>query len=94
MDAAARPADGQSAGDQGLDRAAVGPRGRQGIVGYHQRRMDGTLDHAGKFAGAWRLGDGGVEGHHPTVDFRGYFVAEFNGEGGIAAGQVPNAHIC
>jgi hypothetical protein len=35
-----------------------------------------------------------MERHHPTVDFGGDFVAEFDGKGGIAAGQVANAHIC
>jgi len=29
-----------------------------------------------------------MQGHHPAVDVRGDLVAELDGEGGVAAGQV------
>ena len=86
----------QASGDQGVDRGLdFGARRRQRVIAHHQGAHGRHgLDHARQPAGARRLADGGMEGHHPTVDFGGDFVTEFNGEGGIAAGQVANAHIC
>ena len=37
--------------------------------------------------------DGGMHRHHLAVDLGRDFVAEFDGEGGIAAGEVPDAHL-
>ena len=76
-------------------RLQIGARGCQRIVGHHQ----GThgrhgFDHAAQAAGRLGAADGGMQGHHPAVDLGRYFVAEFDGEGSIAAGQVPDAHVC
>ena len=82
----------QAAGNQALDLGLeLGPRRRHGVITDHQRAHGRHgLDHAGNPG----LADGRMQGHHPAVDFRGDLVAEFDGEGGVAAGQVPYAHIC
>jgi hypothetical protein len=45
-------------------------------------------------AGLAGQADRGVECHDPAVDLGGNLVAELDGEGGVAAGEVSNAHIC
>ena len=56
--------------------------------------MVGTVSTTpGRLPAAWPA-DGGVQRHHLAVDLGRDFVAEFDGKGGIAAGQVSNAHVC
>ena len=86
----------QAARDQGVDlRLQLGAGGRERIVGDHQRAHGRhRLDHAAEPAGGLGLADGGMQGHDLAVDLGRDFVAEFDGEGGVAAGEVPNAHVC
>ena len=95
-DAAGFEVDRQAAGDQHIDLGLeIGPGGRQRIVGHHQGPHGGHgLDDAENLAGLAGQADRGMKGHDPAVDLGGNLVAEFDGEGGVAAGEVPNAHIC
>ena len=80
--------DRQAALDQQADPGLeVGPRGRERIVGHHQRPHGGNcLDDARNFAGLAGQADGRMQGHHPVVDLGRNLVAELDGEGGVAAG--------
>jgi hypothetical protein len=86
----------QAARDQRHDlRLEAAARRLERIVAHHQRAHGRhRLGDTGQAACLGLAADGGVQGHDPTVDLRGNFVAELDGEGGVAAGQVPNAHIC
>jgi hypothetical protein len=64
------------------------------IVRHHQRPHGGNRFHqAGKLARGLRAADCGVQRDHPAVDVGRDLVGEFDGEGGVAAGQVPNPDI-
>ena len=68
-----------------------GPRREKRIVSHHQGPHRRNRFHqAGKLPGCLSEADRGVQHDHPGVDLGRDFVGEFDGEGGVAAGKVPN----
>jgi hypothetical protein len=77
--------------DGGLERC---PRGEKRIVDHRQGPHGRNRFHqAGKLARRSGSADTGVQSDHLAVDVGGNLVAEFDGEGGVAARQLPNARV-